>query len=413
MSRCSHSVVSSSTQDLVIVGGGLVGAALALALAQGLKAQPSRRILLLEQAPAALDVAPALGASVDDFASRVSAISPANAHWLTALGAWPAAAACAYQQMQVWDADGTGAIHFDADSLHVEQLGFIVENHRLLQALRQALPTCAVAQRYQCELRACDWTGNGWQLTLSSGERFSPGLLIAADGARSQLRRWVGLPTREWDYGQQALVCTLQTQRPHQDTAWQRFSTHGPLAFLPLRDAGDSQRFSSLVWSQDVTEARRLMALDDAAFAAALGEASEHCLGEILAVSERQCFPLRQSHAKRYIKPGFALVGDAAHSIHPLAGMGVNLGFADARALSEEICRASQRQSDLGAGALLSRYERRRMGENLAVAAAMEGFKQLFSQDQLPLRWLRNAGMRWVDSQPLLKQQIAARAMGL
>jgi 2-octaprenylphenol hydroxylase len=281
----------------------------------------------------------------------------------------------------------------------------------LLRALFAALAKSTV------DVRDDTAVGGWWEeeaqhgIILGDQQRLSAHLVIAADGPRSRLRQWAGLPTRAWDYEQEAIVCTVETSEPHQFTAWQRFSLSGPLAFLPL--SAGSGHYSSIVWSQDTGEARRLMALGDTDFVRALEQAIEHQLGTIQAVSRRFAFPLQQRHAKNYTRPGLALIGDAAHSIHPLAGQGVNLGYSDVRVLLEEMQRARQANITPDTPALLARYQRRRKGENLATMAAMEGFKQLFSRDELPVRWLRNTGMRWLDGNGLLKNRIAAQAMGV
>lgn len=398
--------------DIVVVGGGMVGAALALALAP-----LDIRVIVLEGQ--SLDVSPRQCAKVPDVASferRVSAISPASQRILSRLGAWeriPAECQGTYTRMCVWDADGTGEIHFDAADMGAVSLGDIVENRLMTEALHGVLRERDV--EVHDGVAATGWRADGERsvLTLADGRSIRATLVVAADGARSPLRQWAGLPIREWDYGQQAIVATVQTERSHQFTAWQRFMPTGPLAFLPLADGQGGSHFLSIVWSQDTLEAERLMALDDEGFRQALGEAFERRLGEIEAVSVRQAFPLRQCHAKTYVRPGLALVGDAAHSIHPLAGQGVNLGFADADVLSQEVARALQRGQSPGDMAVLQRYQRRRRGENLAMMAAMEGFKQLFARDELVPRWLRNTGMRWLDGQGALKRRIASQAMGL
>ena len=256
-------------------------------------------------------------------------------------------------------------------------------------------------------------SANGVRLRLADGRVLAADLVVAADGAHSRLRHWVGLATREWDYDQQAIVCTVRTAQSHRFTAWQRFSPSGPLAFLPLLSESGDEHFCSIVWSQDTEEARRLMALDEAAFASELERAIERELGAVELVSRRFAFPLRQRHAKDYVAPGFALVGDAAHTIHPLAGQGANLGYSDVRALLDELSRA--RKAGLGAAdeLMLARYQRRRKGENLTMMAAMEGFKQLFARDELPLRWVRNTGLRWLNQLGPVKNRIAAEAMGL
>jgi 2-octaprenylphenol hydroxylase len=233
---------------------------------------------------------------------------------------------------------------------------------------------------------------------------------VAADGALSPTRELLGLRTREWDYGHRAIVTTARFERGHAHTAWQRFLPTGPLALLPLASA--SGRLCSIVWSIDEDEADALLAKDDEAFAAALTTASEAVLGAATDCSPRRAFPLRQRHAVDYVLPGAALVGDAAHSIHPLAGQGINLGLSDVNVLAEELRRALDRGLAPGRLDVLKRYQRRRKGDNLRMMAAMDGFKRLFEQDAPPLRWLRNAGMRGVGAMPALKRRIIREAMG-
>lgn len=399
--------------DILVVGGGLIGTALAL----GLERQGWDVVLVEGASAEALTAAPAPARDVNDFEPRVSALSLASQALLAELGAWPLAdrRVCDYQRMEVWDGEGTGRIAFDAADLRVPALGSIVENRLVVRALMQAAASS--------QLRLLDGiTVTGWWerpggergIRLADGRSIQARLTVAADGARSRLRQWAGLPTREWDYQQQAIVCTVQTAQSHRHTAWQRFATTGPLAFLPLAgdDAGGGQ-FSSIVWSQDTAEARRLMALPDEAFRQALATAIEQQLGPVLAVSQRHAFPLRQCHAKDYFRPGLALVGDSAHAIHPLAGQGANLGYSDVRVLLEELARARDAGLAPEDHLTLARYQRRRKGENLAMMTAMEGFKTLFAQEALPLRWLRNTGMRWLDGAAPLKNRLAAQAMGL
>lgn len=398
--------------DILVVGGGMVGSALALGLSRqgwhvGLVEGSERKALL--EAPATAD-------SVDGFEPRVSAISVASQRLLEELGVWSAVAAgrhCPYQTMTVWDGDGTGRIQFEAAELQARALGTIIENRHIVRGLFSALADSHVELIDGVKVTGW-WQDHGQRgIELEDGTVLSANLVVAADGAHSRLRQWVGLPTREWDYDQQAIVCTVRTSQSHRFTAWQRFSPAGPLAFLPLLTEGGDEHFCSIVWSQDTEEARRLMALDDDTFAGELERAIERELGAVEAVSRRFAFPLRQRHAKDYIAPGFALVGDAAHTIHPLAGQGANLGYGDVRALLDELARA--RKAGLGASdnLVLGRYQRRRKGENLAMMAAMEGFKQLFARDELPVRWLRNTGMRWLNQLGPVKNRIAAEAMGL
>ncbi len=402
----------SQSFDILVVGGGMTGSALALGLSrQGWKTA------LVESASAAsarADTGPAN--VVNDFEPRVSAISVASQALLEDLGVWACVAShrhCPYQAMTVWDGDGTGSIHFDAAELQVRSLGTIVENRNIVQALFLGLEQSDV--EIFDNTRVTGWWEQSGQrgVRLEDGRQLNAALVVAADGGNSRMRQWVGLPTREWDYGQQAIVCTVETSQTHQFTAWQRFATTGPLAFLPLQSEAGDDHFCSIVWSQDTAEARRLMALDDGEFISALGMAIEQRLGAIQAVSRRFAFPLRQRHAKDYVRPGFALVGDAAHTIHPLAGQGANLGYSDVAVLLEELARSRKAGLKPDNEQVLARYQRRRKGDNLAMMAAMEGFKQLFARDELPLRWLRNTGMRWLDRLGPVKNRLAAEAMGL
>lgn len=398
--------------DILVVGGGMTGSALALGLSQqgwntALVEGASIESVLADFAPAA---------SVHDFEPRVSAISVASQRLLETLGAWDDVVArrhAPYQQMTVWDGDGTGRIHFDAAELQARALGTIVENHSIVRALFLGLENSAVTVMAGAKVTGWWEQGERHGIRLDDGRSLAAPLVVAADGANSRMRQWVGLPTREWDYDQQAIVCTVETTQSHQFTAWQRFSPTGPLAFLPLQTEAGDDHFCSIVWSQDTEEARRLMALDDASFRQALEAAIEQQLGQIRSVSKRFAFPLRQRHAKDYIRPGFALIGDAAHTIHPLAGQGANLGYGDVKVLLDELARARKAGLAPADALLLARYQRRRKGDNLTMMAAMEGFKQLFARDELPVRWLRNTGMRLLDGMGPLKHRIAAEAMGL
>ncbi|KRW80915.1 FAD-dependent monooxygenase [Marinobacter sp. P4B1] len=395
--------------DILVVGGGMIGSALALGLSR-----QGWQVGLIEGAPAASLMAPAEPAnSVDDFEPRVSAISLASQRLLEELGAWPKVQAsrhCGYREMTVWDGDGTGRIHFDAAELHARSLGTIVENRNIVRALFESLSDSSVQLLDGVRVKA--WSREQG-VELEDGRRLAARLVVGADGALSRLRQWSGLATREWDYDQQAIVCTVRTSQNHRYTAWQRFSPTGPLAFLPLLNEAGDEHFCSIVWSQDTLEARRLMALETESFRKELEAAIERELGEVLAVSRRFAFPLRQRHAKDYIADGLALVGDAAHTIHPLAGQGANLGYGDVRALLEELGRARALGLAPDDASVLARYQRRRKGENLTMMAAMEGFKQLFARDELPVRWLRNTGMRWLNQLAPLKNRIAAEAMGI
>ena len=392
--------------DLIIVGAGMVGSALALALKDS-----GLDILLIDGSPLSVKPFDAEAA----FEPRVSALSAASQRILDRLGAWPgvvARRASPYGEMQVWDGTGTGAIHFSAASVHADVLGHIVENRVVQDALLEPLHDSGIGLMPNARLEHMRHSGDDWLLTLVDGRQLRAPLVIAADGANSAVRRLAGCATREWDYLHHAIVTSVRCEQPHRRTAWQRFTDDGPLAFLPLDRQGD-EHWCSIVWSVTPEEAERLMALDDDAFCSALGEAFEHRLGRVEHSDPRLCIPLRQRHAKRYVEPGLALIGDAAHTIHPLAGQGVNLGFLDAAVLAEVLLHAHARGERLADEKVLSRFERRRMPYNLGMMAAMEGFERLFQADPLPLRWLRNAGLRWVNQQPEAKALFVRQALGL
>lgn len=397
--------------DVAIIGAGIAGSALAAALSGS-----QLSIALVEAQPL---VAPELPTECDlsHFDPRVSALTPRSRTLLDRLGAWEAIAnyrQCSYRHMTVWDAEGTGQIEFDSADVNVPALGHIVENRAITRALIQRVSGAADITLFsQAPLQSCTRTDDSRMLVeLESGDCLEVGLLVAADGANSPVREMMGFQTREWDYGHRAIVTTVQLEKSHADTAWQRFMPTGPLAFLPLPSA-DDQHFCSIVWSLAEDKVDELLALEDDAFCAELERALEHRLGRVLACSRRFAFPLRQRHALDYVQPGVALVADAAHTIHPLAGQGINLGLQDIAVLAEEILAGRDRNAHPGQIEVLRRYQRRRKGENLLMMAAMDGFKRLFEQQSLPLRWLRNAGMRGVGQLGPLKQQLMRHAMGL
>ncbi len=391
--------------DLLIVGAGMVGSALALAL-QG----SGLNIVVVDGGP--LSVKPFDTQAM--FEPRVSALSSASQRILQRLGAWEGIASrrtSPYGEMQVWDGSGTGHIHFSAASVHAEVLGHIVENRVVQDALLERLHDCDIGLLANARLEQMRRSGDDWLLTLADGRLLRAPLVIAADGANSAVRRLTGTQTREWDYQHHAIVTSVRTSNSHRKTAWQRFTDNGPLAFLPLQREGE--HWCSIVWSVTPKEAERLTALDDETFCRELEQAFEGRLGSVVATDPRLCVPLRQRHAKRYVAEGLALIGDAAHTIHPLAGQGVNLGFLDAAVLAEVLLHASERGERLADERVLSRFERRRMPHNLALMAAMEGFERLFQADQLPLRWLRNTGLKMVNQVPEAKATFVRQALGL
>lgn len=377
----------------------MVGAALALALARN-----GFSVVLLEAR------APRLDWDDADHDLRVSALTRATQQLLRNLGVWEAMAAdrvTPYQSMHVWDRAGFGEIHFDAADVSEPDLGHIVENRVIVRALWRALETAGVAVRVPAQISTQACAEAGITLGLDDGSELEAGLLVGADGARSQVRARAGIESRSEDYEQHAVVATVQAELGNRATAWQRFMPNGPLALLPLE--GD---LFSIVWSTSPDEALRLRELPVAEFDQRLSEASEFRCGRLSLRGERAAFPLRLQHAEHYVQPGLALVGDAAHVIHPLAGQGVNLGFLDAGALADVLVEGRARGRPLGSMAVLRRYERGRRGHNTATQLAMDAFKHLFSNDSLVLSTLRNTGLAAADRLPPLRRVFERVALG-
>jgi len=413
------SEIHANEYDIIIAGAGMVGASLACLLAKA-----PLRIAIIDRQPLRSAGAGAQF-SGERFDPRVSAISQASQQLFRDLDIWDditARRVCDYQDMLVWDAEGTGSISFSAAQIKQSELGSIVENSVILDALHSRVAqlenTVSITPFSIDSLDYEEGEGEDERrvvLTADDGQTLRAPLVIAADGANSKIRQLTNFECREWDYEQQALVTTVRTERGHGNTAMQRFLETGPLAFLPLRlSSQDSElHYCSIVWTMLPDQAERVMALSEESFNAELGAAIEFKLGKILASDRRFVFPLRQRHAVDYVKQGIALVGDAAHTIHPLAGQGVNLGLLDARALAQELSRGVAAGRSVADITVLQRYQRRRKGNNLSMMWLMEGFKRLFAQQDLGIRWLRNIGMNAADKMTPIKNQMMRRAMGL
>ncbi|MDH5359918.1 MAG: UbiH/UbiF/VisC/COQ6 family ubiquinone biosynthesis hydroxylase [Gammaproteobacteria bacterium] len=397
--------MNNKQYDVLIVGGGMVGAALACGLAQNEHGRPLS-VAVVEAREPDLRWPPA------DYDIRVSAITRASQRIFENIGAWKGMVrrrVSPYRDMHVWDATGSGVIHFDAAELGEPDLGHIIENSVIQAALVEHLQQFTNID-YLCplQLSTVEWTDEGVTITTASGEQLNARLLVGADGGRSWVREQAGIQVKGWAYDQTAVVCTVSTEKSHQLTAWQRFMPTGPVAFLPLDDGS-----SSIVWSTSPQQAEALLTMDEGEFCTQLGRALDGRLGQVTHVGQRGAFPLRLQHASEYVRPGLALVGDAAHSIHPLAGQGVNLGLADAATLVQIIQDALVAKEDFGSLAVLRRYERWRKADNLTMLASMDGFKRLFSNNRLPLRWLRNLGLSLTNALAPVKNNIIRFAMGL
>ena len=386
--------------DIIIVGAGMVGAALASALGQ-----QGWRVALVDRA------APQMAWPEQGYDPRVSAITHASQHLFASLGAWSLMQQqriSAYREMHVWDASGNGVIHFDAAELGEADLGHIIENRVIIKALHQTLEACSSVETVW-PVQAVSLVNDTHEvrLLLQDGQTLHAPLIVGADGSRSWLRQQAGISVKGWDYDHTAVVTTVKPQHFHQETAWQRFLTSGPVAFLPLGDG-----MCSIVWSTSAPHARQLVEMDDGRFAVELQAAIDNRLGKIEAVDSRQAFPLRFFETEHYVQPRVALVGDAAHSIHPLAGQGVNLGLSDVAALVSVLGDTREAKKDPGSSIPLRRYERWRRADNRGMLLAMDGFKRLFSNPTPLVRWARNTGLNLTDRMPIIKNLLMQRALG-
>ena len=389
--------------DVVIVGGGMVGAALACSLGGSL-----------------LKVAVIESALPQDFSAdqphdlRVSALSIASKNILEAVGAWRGIASrrlCPFRRMRVWET--AGDTEFCSDDIGHSELGYIVENRvtqlALLDRLRDfdnielICPAAINRISYSAESQ-----NEHSELELADGRLLSAKVLVAADGGQSKVRQAVGLGVTSWDYKQHALVIYIETDYGQQDITWQRFVPSGPQAFLPL-----TGHYGSLVWYNSPDEVSRLKALPHEELMAELAAAFPDCLGKVRGILGTASFPLKRQHAQDYVKPGVVLVGDAAHMINPLAGQGVNIGLLDAAALGEVLVEAQKQGQAIDDIAVLKRYEKLRRSENLRMMTVMDVFYRVFSNEILPVKFLRNLGLGLAERLSPAKNKVMRMAMGL
>lgn len=387
--------------DILIVGGGMVGATLACALGD-----TALRIGVIESAEAPMSW------PEEEFDIRVSAITRATEKVFAGVGAWEGMVrrrVAAYSHMHVWDATGSGSIDFDAAGIGESNLGHIIENRVILAALLERMAEFGnIEMICPARVASLERQPDRVVLALEDGRQLQARLIVGADGANSWVREQAGITTTGWPYEQTAVVATIKTSKHHQDTCWQRFMPSGPLAFLPL-----PQGLSSIVWSTSPERAVELTAMPESQFLDELQQAFGDQLGRMESTGPRGAFPLLLRHANSYCAARLVLVGNAAHAIHPLAGQGLNLGVSDAAALAEVLLEAQTDQRGIGELGVLRRYERWRKADNVAVMAAMDGFKRLFSNDNLPLSLLRNLGLNLADHAGPVKDMMIKRAMGL
>lgn len=387
--------------DVVIVGGGMVG----LGLAAALKGSALKVAVVEGQLPA-----PALDEAPDN---RVSALSLASQRILQQVGAWRGIEARRlqpYVQMEVWEQDSFGRIAFDAASLRQPELGHIAENRVIQLALLDAIEGANNIQLLSPARASSLQSGEaGSLLLLEDGRALSAKLVVAADGAHSWVRRQADIPLTSWDYGHHALVATVRCAEPHEAVARQIFTPEGPLAFLPLWQPD----LCSIVWSLPAARAEALCQCDDEQFNRQLTTAFDGRLHLCQVEGARSAIPLTARYARDFARERLVLVGDAAHTIHPLAGQGVNLGLLDAAALAEQILRNQAAGKDIGLLANLRGYERWRKSEAASMLAAMEGLKRLFAGANPLKKLVRGAGLCAFDLLTPLKQSVIRAAMGL
>ena len=390
--------MSRRESDLIVVGAGVVGLATALAAERA-----GLAVSLLDQHAIESHYSPV---NID---RRIYAIAPASSAWLAQLGAWPgvlARRAQPYQRMVVWDALSKAELCFDAAELARPELGHIVEESALRAGLLDALATTSVELIGAAAIESVDAGPGRVRIALADQRQVRGKLLVAADGARSHLRSLLGVESSAAAFGQTALVASLECSSPHQNTAWQRFQPGGPLALLPLANGE-----VSMVFSVPTERLSALLAMSAEQVSSVVTRASDQRLGELNLSSALHSFPLERHLAQRLLGPGFVLVGDAARTVHPLAGLGLNLGLADAMALLDTIGALKEAGRDWTTVAALRPFERVRMSESALISASLGAINALFRRADPPLALARSQAMAMVNQSELLKRFFAERSL--
>jgi len=384
--------------DILVVGGGMVGAAVAPILAS-----LGFHVAMVDRGdPAVLTSAP--------FDARASAIAYASQRMLETTGLWPEMAPHAQpiKEIRVSEGGSPFFLHYHHADLGEAPLGWMLENRHTLQALYAAVqrtPNLTLLPRNAVE--SVERTQGLARASLADGQTVEANLVIAADGARSQLRREAGIETKQWAYDQKAIIATVDHERPHRGIAHEHFLAPGPFAILPLKG-----NRSSLVWTEKTADADRIMRLERSDFEAEMRRRYGDFMGEISAAGRRWSYPLRVSIAHQYVAPRLALVGDAAHAMHPLAGQNLNLGYRDVAALAEVLTETARLGLDIGQVDVLRRYESWRRFDNLTMLAVTDTLNRLFSNDIKPLKLARGVGLAAVDRLPPLKKFFMLHARG-
>ena len=390
--------------SVIVVGGGLAGLAFTV-----LCAQQDVPVLCLDR----VDLQTQMQATFD---GRTTAISFGSRQILEKAGVWEAIArqSCPIETIHISDGPSPVLLEFASDEVDGRAFGWIAENLFIRQCLLQKIQDLPQA-RYKAPAAVADFSRAQDHICvhLESGESYKAPLVVGADGRQSFTRTWADIGTRGWLYNQRAIVCTVTHEHPHQNVALENFRPEGPFAILPMTDAEDGSHRSSVVWTQHGPEEKSALHYEETVFNEGLTARFPDRLGAVKLAGRRFSYPLGLIHAHRYTAPRIALIADAAHGIHPIAGQGLNLGFRDIGALAELVVRAVQKGEDPGGEKLLEIYQRQRRFDNMAMAGTTDSLNKLFSNNIMPVRIGRQTGLKLVSRMPFAKQFFMKQAMGL